>query len=48
MISYSGNAGFIKIHLVQFSVTFSGHKYLVFQGSPALLAPFFAVLTGQR
>jgi len=43
MISYSGNAGFLKIHPVHFSVTFSGHKYLVFQGSLTLLTLFFAV-----
>jgi len=43
MVSYSGKAGFFKIHPVHFSITFSGHNYLVFQGSLALLIPFLAI-----
>jgi hypothetical protein len=39
MISYSGDAGFLKIHIVHFSVTFSGHRHLVFQGNLILFGP---------
>ena len=48
MISYSGNAGFLKIHPVHFSVTLSGHNYLVFQGSLTLLWPCSSPLDGCR
>lgn len=41
MLLYSGGPDFFKIP--SFSVTFSGHYYLVFQGSLVLLTPFLAI-----
>jgi len=43
IIYYSGVTGLLKIHIIHFSVSLSGHDYLVLQGSLTLLTLFFAV-----
>ena len=43
IIYYSGVTGLLKINIIHFSVSLSGHDYLVLQGSLTLLTLFFAV-----
>ena len=37
IISYSGDAGLLKIRVIYFLVTLSGHNYLIFQDNLALI-----------